>query len=304
MKTTCLSILFSILGFAGFTQTIPPDSLYFGQQPPDTIPKIFAPGIICLDNRFEGTGAFSPDGRMLIFTVTNGTFSSQKLFCSEYLDNKWTTPDTVSFSKVFNNLEPFFSYDGQKLFFSSDRDKKTKENRRDLYFVNKLKNGWSAPVKLDPPLNSDYTEFYFQQAKSGTVYFASNRPGGNGMIDIYYAEPGNGTYGNVKNMGSVINVTGGFSADPCIAPDESFLIFSSARTPGATSCDLFISFNEKGAWTEPVSMGNLINTTANEYGPFLSPDGKYLFFIRHDGIKGDICWVSAEIIKKVKKMVR
>jgi len=30
-------------------------------------------------------------------------------------------------------------------------------------------------------------------------------------------------------------------------------------------------------------MGDLINTGANEYSPFFSPDGKYLFFVRHDG---------------------
>ena len=48
-------------------------------------------------------------------------------------------------------------------------------------------------------------------------------------------------------------------------------------------------------------MGNLINTKANEYGPFLLPDCKYLFFIRHDGINGDIYWVDADEIKKLRK---
>ncbi len=304
MKTIRFAIIFSILVNAGFAQTIPPDSLYLSQLPPDTIPKIFAPGIICLDNRFEGTGAFSPDGRMFCFTVTNGSFSSQKLFFCEYADNKWTKPDTAGFSKVFNNLEPSFSFDGQKLFFSSDRDKKTKENRRDFYFVNRLKNEWSEPVKMEPPINSDYTEFYFRQSKNGTVYFASNRPGGHGFVDIYFSRPDNGKYDTVRNIGSVINVNGGYAGDPYIAPDESYLIFSSVRSSGANGSDLYISFNEDGTWTEPVNMGNLINTKANEYGPFLSPDGKYLFFIRHDGIKGDIYWVNAGIIKKLKKMVR
>lgn len=301
MKTIRLAIIFSILVHAGFAQPIPTDSLYLSQTPPDTIPKIFAPGIICLDNRFEGCGAFSPDGRMFYFTITNENFSSQKLLFCEYVKNKWTKPDTASFSKVFNNLEPFFSFDGQKLFFSSDRDKKTKENRRDFYFVNKLENGWSEPIKLDTPINSDYTEFYFRQSKNGTIYFASNRPGGNGVVNIYFIKSDNGKYEKLSNIGSVININNGYTGDPCIAPDESYIIFPSARTVGANNGDLYISFNENGTWTEPVNMGNLINTTANEYGPFLSPDGKYLFFIRHDGIKGDIYWVNAGIINKLRK---
>ncbi|MEI7492560.1 MAG: hypothetical protein WCK92_14260 [Bacteroidota bacterium] len=302
MKKSILALaLVLFFGCVASSQTIPHDSLYFGQTPPGSTPRVFAPGIICLDNRFEGTGAFSPDGRMFCFTITNGNFSSQKLFFSEYVRNKWTKPDTICFSKTFNNLEPFFSYDGKKLYFSSDRDKKTKDNRRDFYYVNKLRNGWSEPVKLDTSINSAYTEFSFRQSKNGTVYFCSNRPGGNGMVDIYFAKPSHGKFGNASNIGSVINVKGGYSGDPCIAPDESYIIFPSVRTAGVNNSDLFISFNENGTWTEPVNMGNLINTKANEYGPFLSPDCKYLFFIRHDGINGDIYWVDADVIKKLRK---
>ena len=292
---TIISLTFLIISNIVYSQTNNSSIDYFDQIPPDTIPKIFAPGIICLDDRFEARGAFSPDGKMFYFTITNEKWSSQKILYSEYLNNKWTKPDTASFSKAFNNHEPFFSFDGQKLFFTSDRDRRTKENTRDLYFVYKLKNGWSEPVKLDTPINSDYTEYYFCQSKKGTIYFASNRPGGNGALDIYYVKPDNG---KINNIGNIINK--GYTGDPCIAPDEGYIIFTSARTLDANNVDLYISFNESGTWTEPVNMGNSINTKANEYAPFLSPDGKYLFFVRHDGKKGDIYWVNAGIINKFK----
>jgi hypothetical protein len=74
---------------------------YFGQTPPDTIPIIFVPGIICLDNRSEAQGAFSPEGRMFYFIITNEDFTFQKTLFCENLNNKWTKPDTASFS---NNL--------------------------------------------------------------------------------------------------------------------------------------------------------------------------------------------------------
>ena len=290
-------IAFTFLIFSNFVycQTGNSSIDYFGQTPPDTIPVIFAPGIICLDNRFEARGAFSPDGRMFYFTITNENFTSQKILFCEYINNKWTKPDTASFSKAFNNHEPFFSFDGLKLFFTSDRDRQTKENTRDLFFVTKLQNGWSEPIKLDTPINSNYTEFFFCQSKNGTLYFASNRSGGNGVLDIYYVKPKDG---RLHNIGSIINK--GYTGDPCIAPDESYIIFTSARTLGANNVDLYISFHENGTWSEPVTMGNLINTTANEYAPFLSPDCKYLFFVRHDGKKGDIYWVSTNIINKFK----
>ena len=298
MKTilTIALVIFSNIIY-GQTSKISID--YFGQTPPDTVPIIFAPGIICLDNRFEARGAFSPDGKSFYFTITNEDFTSQKIFFCEYLNNRWTKPDTASFSKTFNNHEPFFSFDGQKLFFTSDRDKQTKENTRDLFFVNKLRNGWSEPVKLDTPINSGYKENFFSQSRSGTIYFVSNRPGGYGVVDIYFIKLDNGKYVKLYNIGNTINF--GYAADPCIAPDDSYLIFSSARKVDADYLDLYLSFNEKGIWSEPVNMGNLINTKANEYSPFLSPDGKYLFFVRHDGKKGDIYWVNASIIDKYKR---
>lgn len=298
---TALIGTFAILSFSKIvlsqSGTISID--YFGQTPPDMTPKIFAPGIICLDNRCEARGAFSPDGKVFCFTVTNENYSSQKILFCECVNKVWTKPDTASFSKAFNNHEPFFSFDGQKLYFTSDRDKRTQENKRDLYFVNKLKHGWSEPVKLDAPINSDYKENYFCQSKNGTIYFSSNRPGGKGSDDIYFIKPINGRYEKINNMGSAINKRS--ALDPCIAPDESYIIFASIRKLFAFNSDLYISFNENGAWSEPVNMGNMINTSADEYAPFLSPDGKYLFFVRHGGKKSDIYWIDASIINQFRK---
>ncbi|MFZ1977709.1 MAG: hypothetical protein WAV76_07100 [Bacteroidota bacterium] len=271
---------------------------YFGQTPPGTTPIIFAPGIISLDDRFEARGAFSPNGKEFYFTVTNEKFSAQKILFCKYLNGKWTKPDTSSFSKTYNNHEPFFSFDGQRLYFTSDRDSRTKENKRDLFFVNRLKDGWSEPIKLDTPINSDYKENYFCQSRNGTIYFASNRPGGNGSSDIYLVTSNAGKYGVLQNLGSRINK--GYAVDPCIAPDESYIIFASARKWFRWNTDLYISFKKDGTWTEPVDMGDLIDTDADEYGAFFSPDGKYLFFVRHDGKKGKIYWVDASIIDRFR----
>jgi len=267
---------------------------YFGQIPPDKSPKIFAPQIICLDNRFESRGAFSPDGKSFYFTIVNSNFTSQKIFFTEYKSGKWTTPDTASFSKKFNNHEPFFSYDGKKLYFSSDREKDTLQNRRDLFVTERHHGTWSKPIKLMSPINSDHNELYFNQSKNGTIYFTSNRPGGIGEWDIYFAKANGGNYDKLENIGSPINKV--YAWDPCIAPDESYLIFGAGRVEGYGESDLYISFNKNGVWTEPKNLGNTINTNANEFGPFLSPDNKYLFFCRHDGKKGDIYWVDIKII--------
>jgi Tol biopolymer transport system component len=267
---------------------------YFGQTPPEKTPKIFAPRFICLDNRFESRGAFSPDGKSFYFTVVNNDFTSQKILYTELKKGTWSKPDTASFSKKFNNHEPFISSDNQKLYFSSDRDKDLLQNKKDFFVTGKVKGLWGEPTKLNGPINSPYPELFFNQSKNGTIYFTSSRPGGVGKWDIYFVKSNKGRYDKLENIGSPINQV--FTWDPCIAPDESYLIFGAGRADGYGQSDLYISFRKNGAWTEPKNLGSSINTKANEFGPFLSPDNEYLFFCRHDGVKGDIYWVSLSVI--------
>jgi hypothetical protein len=66
------SLVFLILSSLVYSQADNIPVYYFGQTPPDTIPMIFAPGTICLENRFEARGAFSPDGKYLFFVRHDG----------------------------------------------------------------------------------------------------------------------------------------------------------------------------------------------------------------------------------------
>jgi Tol biopolymer transport system component len=161
-----LKLVFSLLLIVVLSSFHSEKSLinYFGQIPPDKTPKIFAPQFICLDNRFESRGAFSPDGKAFYFTVVNSNFTSQKIFYTEFKKGKWSAPDTASFSKKFNNHEPFFSYDGKKLYFSSDRNKDTLQNRKDLFVTGRHNGTWSEPIKLMGPINSAYNELFFNQS--------------------------------------------------------------------------------------------------------------------------------------------
>jgi len=65
--------------------------------------------------------------------------------------------------------------------------------------------------------------------------------------------------------------------NPCIAPDESFLIFT-ATSPEGGDADLFVSDNQAGRWTQPVRLSETVNSTYADFAPCLSPDGRYLFF--------------------------
>lgn len=274
---------------------------YFGQTPPGEVPEVFAPELLSARYRFVARIAFSPDGTECCFTVTDATFSKPQLLFTRREGDVWTIPAAPPFTiGRAISLEPFFSKDGQKLYFSSDGEPSSPTNKRDLWVTERTPEGWSEPSRLPPPINSDYRELFFSQAADGTVYFVSNRPGGLGGFDLYRTRQEPGQPLRAENLGSPLNSPDD-EWDPCIAPDGSFLAFASTRPGGRGGSDLYVSFNDgQGGWTVPVNLGEGFNTPADEYAPSLSPDGRFLFFTRHDGKRGDVHWVATKVLERFR----
>jgi WD40 repeat protein len=245
-------------------------------------PELFAEGIINTAADEYGP-SLSPDGKTLYFTRRVSRQGPEYIYISRLENGQWSNPVIAPFSGKYFDKEPFLSPDGSKLFFASLRPTGgvEKKNQRDfdIWMVTKSASGWGEPTPLPSPVNSPGYDNYPSVASTGTLYFATVREGGRGQNDLYRAPLVDGKYSRVENLGAVIN-TAGTDADPYIAPDESFLIFCSDRVGGFGEGDLYISFNRRGAWTEPRNLGAMVNTGEFEYTPLLSPDRKYLFFSR------------------------
>lgn len=245
-------------------------------------PQLFSDGTINTAADEYGP-ALTPDGKTLFFTRRVSRRGPEYIYISRLESGKWTQPEIAPFSGQHFDKEPFVSPDGSKLFFASLRPvngvAKTDQRDFDLWVVQKSATGWSAPVVLPATINSPGYENYPSVAANGTLYFASVREGGKGQNDLYRARLSNGKYLQAENLGDAIN-TSGTDADPYIAPDESYMIFCSDRPGGLGEGDLYISFNRKGSWTQPRSLGAIVNTAEFEYTPLISPDGKSLFFSR------------------------
>jgi hypothetical protein len=92
---------------------------------------------------------------------------------------------------------------------------------------------------------------------------------------------------------------------PFVDPDESYLIFESARPGGYGFSDLYISFKRSdGSWTPALNMGEPINSSARETAASVSPDGLYLFFLsdRHQQWDSNPYWVSAQVIEDLRQV--
>lgn len=271
---------------------------YLGQKPPGATPEVFARGIVSDEKQQHGAPSFSPDGSE-VFWQTNRLDAQQKWQIS-FLTAR-CVGDTWTKAAVSPHDGPtFFSPDGQRLYIGGNR------NGEDPVVLEKRGDGWSAskPIALVtrwPELQFAYS---LSITRNGTLYFLGNA-GGLGTrnnFGIYRAEPTHGEYAKPELLPPSINLAPFLNWTPFVAPDESFLLFSSNRQDGTRrggdGCDLYISHRlADGSWTDPVSLGQPVNTRRLERFPALSPDGKYLFFTRDTpNFDEDVYWVEAASI--------
>jgi len=273
---------------------IPDSAKYFGQTPPGDKAVKFAPDIISLPDRMEYKVAFSPDGKECFINVGEGT--GYKVYSTKRVNNSWTEQTVAPFSANQSTEFSSFSVDGNKVFF---------EIAEDIWISERTNTGWNEAQKLSSPVNTLSHESGYSETADSTIYFTSDRPGS--IISPFYKNLDiwtiNKTTNQAENLGNIIN-SSTWDVTSCIAPDGSYLIYTKGD---GTTMGLFISFKkEDSSWTTPLNMdksGTKINIlNLNQNSPSLSPDGKYLFFNRHDQNSADIYWVSTSIIDTLKNI--
>lgn len=188
-------------------------------------------------------------------------------------NGEWTEPDNnLKFNTKDHDACVGLSPDGKKLIlYRSD-------NGGDLYLSDFDGAKWSEPVPLDG-INTVHWESSACFSSDGRYfYFTSDKPGGYGGADIYRAEiESDGKFGNVENLGPVINTSYDEDA-PQIHSDGKTLFFSSKGHKGLGGFDIYSSVyhEETGTWETPRNIGYPINT----------PDDDIYFSLLSNGAKG------------------
>lgn len=276
---------------------------YLGQKPPGKTAKIFAPGIVSTLEMPEMCAAFTADGKEFYYNAQHKNRWS--IFLTRETNGRWTKPKPLAFTSGYTDRDFTMSPDGQKIYFGSNRPREKNEkplDALDIYRTERISGiVWSEPKNLGKVVNSNLGENYPSVANNGNLYFFSSRSDSFGGCDIYIARYTNGGYLPPENLGSAVNSDRN-DWDSFIAPDESFIIFSSQnRDDTLGGQDLYISFRKKDeSWTIARNMGPSVNSDSGEICPSVSLDGKYLFFTSRRRGKADIFWVDARIIDTLR----
>jgi tetratricopeptide (TPR) repeat protein len=149
----------------------------------------------------------------------------------------------------------------------------------------------NEPEGLPHPANQDCGEAYPSASRNGSVYFFSWRRQDRRGDDIFRSRFQDGAFQEVERLPWPLN-TEFNELDPCVAPDEGYLVFSSGRSGGFGGGDNYISFQrEDGSWTHPINLGQPLNSSSYDLCANGTPDGSYFFFTsarRTEVDKGDI----------------
>ncbi|GAP66430.1 hypothetical protein MBSD_n1738 [Mizugakiibacter sediminis] len=251
-------------------------------------PALVAPGVVDTGDD-EAAPALSPDGQTLYFVRSTPDFLRWTVLVSRRTpDGGWSAPQVAWFSGRYADADVSFSPDGRRMFFVSTRPTAPGGAERpdtEIWTMTRTADGWSAPRHV-AELESPGNEWFPVAAADGTLYFGSERRDGNlgpdGTADLYRARWLGDHYAEPENLGPPIN-TAGEDIEGWIAPDQSYLIFSSKGHGGEGAYDLWVSYRCEGAWTTPRNLGAPVNSYAWEFGAKLSPDGRYLYFASNRG---------------------
>lgn len=183
-------------------------------------------------------------------------------------------PDQVSTEK--SEVRITFSPDGKRMLWGAigwSNGPNSGYGGWDIYESRRSPSGWSTPRVV--PFDSSANDFDPSFAPDGSgIYFFSNRDGGFGKDDIYFApfDASTGHYGAAKNLGAAVNSAGEEWA-PVVSPDGQRLMFASDGHGGRGKHDLFVAHRSGSAW------GRIENLEALN-----TPDEDFDATFLHDGV--------------------
>jgi hypothetical protein len=240
----------------------------------------------------EQGGATSKNGLSLYFfrrPQTNIGLGGDDIWVAqrESVEDEWGAPVKLgqTINTAFEETNPSLSRDEHWLFFASNRPggvggailgdiwASWRPQVHDDF-------GWQTPINLGPNVNTtsnDYAASYFEnEGGSPQLYFASDRPGGAGLADLYVSElQADGSWGPATRIPelSSAQTEGGTNIR-----HDGLEIFFVRAPPGVA--DLWVATRDSvdAPWSTPVNVGPPVNYSGNDFDPKLAADRQTLIF--------------------------
>jgi OmpA-OmpF porin, OOP family len=190
----------------------------------------------------------------------------------------------------YSELNPLLSPDGKTLYFSRKNHPQNvggTKDKEDIWYSELDSTGqWQLAKNMGSPFNNPEPNF-INSIQSVTpdgrtaVMLLGNKYLDNGKMQAGVSISSN--IGGSWSKPVALTITNDYNfnekANYFLTNNRRTLIMSVEREDSFGDRDLYVSFmGEDSIWTEPLNLGDVINTASEESAPFLSVDDKTLYF--------------------------
>lgn len=203
----------------------------------------------------------------------------EDLFESNHVNGQWQSSKNLGAplnTRKQHDATIGLSPDGSVLFTYINR----KGNGGDIYSSVHEDGVWTKPEPLGKTINTEHHEPDASLSFDGKrLYFTSDKPGGFGEHDIYYADwdDEKERWGEAVNIGNIIN-TKYEERSVFIHPDGETMYFSSKGHNTMGGFDIFYSKLVNGVWQKPVNIGPPLNTADDDVQLVVAGNGRFGYF--------------------------
>jgi outer membrane protein OmpA-like peptidoglycan-associated protein len=200
----------------------------------------------------------------LVFTSTRGTYTNRL-----YTTVKTDSAAVLAIPGAGKDQQGVASFtaDGSKVYFTAWETTAEGKKASAIYSSEKKAGVWGQPVLLNANVNTvGYNARQPQITADGKyLLFASDKPGGSGKFDIWYAPVDQkGNIGKAVNAGKLVNTPEDEEA-PFYHQSSGSLVFASNGKTGMGGFDLYAAKGQIGGALEPaVNLGYPVNSVKDD----------------------------------------
>lgn len=239
---------------------------------------------------------FSITGNRLYFTSSR---PGGAVFVVTGGESEWSAPAAVNIPGSESHDFVGISVAGDETIYYGDYS----SDNNDIYRSRYLNGQYTPPENLGATINTNAEEWGpYIDPDEDFILFASNRPGGFGLHDLYISfRNTDGTWSESENMGSSIN-SNNEDVSPLISPDGNYLFYLTERSgdlglnPYWVDAQIIEDFRPEDSGimafcsdrdgdnevylmnTDGSNVQQLTHNTADDWAPAWSPDGSQMAF--------------------------
>ncbi len=195
-------------------------------------------------------------------------------------------PQPLNINSEYNEFGPLVTVDGRTIYFSRRYHPQNiggNKDKEDIWYseYDSLRKDWGPARNIQSPLNNESYNFVSSVSPDGNTLVLGNSYGPDGLMEEGVSVSSRTARGWA--FPQKLQITNDYNRSDRVnyflGSNRKVLLISAERDDTYGGRDLYASFLDSiNRWTEPINLGEAVNTSGEEYAPFLAPDERTLFY--------------------------